>query len=195
MRAKANLISVLLLLLAALVAGCGTRSVDLSKSSSQLDFGVKMAKTDLWREALFRFERAVEIDPENASALNNLAVAYEGIGEFEKARDIYARALRVDRSNQYIQKNYSRFVEFYSRNKKREQATVSAGAAPAEGEAAEEEADEAEAAEAEEPSDSGIPVEASRPEEPPKPGPVPTSDLPPDPEPPVPDQPPPGGAS
>lgn len=185
MRAKSSVILILLFLLAALAAGCGTRRIDLTKSSSQLDFGVKMAKTDLWREALFRFERAVEIDPESPSALNNLAVAYEGIGEFEKAREIYARALRADRSNEYIQKNYSRFVEFYSRNKKRERALEGASDPSA----------EAEVAEADAPAESNAPVEASQPKEPPKPGPVPTSDLPPDPEPPVPDQPPPGGAA
>lgn len=102
-----------------LTAGCGS-STNLKRASAQINFGVKAAKMNLWREALFRFERAVQIDPADAMARNNLAVAYEGIGEFEKARSAYTEALRLDRSNQYIQKNYSRFVEFYSRNKKRE---------------------------------------------------------------------------
>ena len=35
----------------------------------------------------FRFERAVSLDPQNASALNNLAVACEQMGEFDKARE------------------------------------------------------------------------------------------------------------
>lgn len=94
--------------------------LDLSKSSTHLQVGVRAARMNLWREALFRFNRAVQIDPENALALNNLAVAYEGTGEFEKARSAYTEALRLDRTNQHIQKNYSRFVEFYTRNKKRE---------------------------------------------------------------------------
>lgn len=103
------------------LSGCSSgRRLDLTKSSTQLWVGVRAARDNLWREALFRFQRAVQIDPENALALNNLAVAYEGIGEFEKARQAYTEALRLDRSNQYIQKNYSRFVEFYSKNKKRE---------------------------------------------------------------------------
>lgn len=101
--------------------GCASRrELDLTKSSTQLRVGVSAARDNLWREALFRFQRAVQIDPENPMALNNLAVAYEGIGEFEKARQAYTEALRLDRSNQYVQKNYSRFVEFYSKNKKRE---------------------------------------------------------------------------
>lgn len=185
MRSMTKVALVLLLLFATLGAGCGTRRIDLSQSSSQLDFGVQMAKTNLWREALFRFERAVTLDPDNAMALNNLAVAYEGIGEFEKARDAYSRALRLDRSNQHIQKNYSRFVEFYSRNRKREEALASV---------ADRVAEAAEPEQTGEPEDPG-PIEASWPEEPPKPGPVPTSDLPPDPAPPIPAVPPPGGAA
>ena len=106
-----------------LTAGCGS-STNLNRASAQINFGVKAAKMNLWREALFRFERAVQIDPADAMARNNLAVAYEGIGEFEKARSAYTEALRLDRSNQYIQKNYSRFVEFYSRNKKREKTPL-----------------------------------------------------------------------
>jgi Tfp pilus assembly protein PilF len=52
-------------------------------------------------------------------AHNNLAVAYEANGDFDNAMKEYREALRLDRSNQYIQKNYSRFVEFNSKSKKR----------------------------------------------------------------------------
>jgi tetratricopeptide (TPR) repeat protein len=112
---------VILIVIAA--AGCSHR-LDLTKATTQVDVGVRAARQNLWREALFRFQRAVQIDPANAMAQNNLAVAYEGIGEFDKARLAYAEALRLDRSNQYIQKNYSRFVEFYSKNRKREKAAA-----------------------------------------------------------------------
>jgi hypothetical protein len=117
------------------LAGCSSRRLDLSKPSAQMNFGVKAAQMDLWREARFRFERAVELNPNDAQALNNLAVAYEGSGDFEKARETYLRALKIDQSNQYIQKNYSRFMEFHQRNRKRESAdpvsTRSAAARPA----------------------------------------------------------------
>ncbi|MDX1582092.1 MAG: tetratricopeptide repeat protein [Thermoanaerobaculia bacterium] len=96
-----------------LFAGCRS-NIDLSTDTGQMRFGVQAAKMDLWREAQFRFHRAVEMDPNDPFAYNNLAVAYEGIGEYEKAREAYLRALRIDRSNQYIQRNYTRFVEFYS---------------------------------------------------------------------------------
>lgn len=98
-------------------AACG--HTDLQKPATQDDFGVQMAKMNLWREAMFRFKRAVQIDPNDARAHNNLAVAYEATGDFEAARKEYLEALKLDRTNPYIQKNYSRYVEFLSRNRKR----------------------------------------------------------------------------
>src|SRR5260370_2288993 len=114
-------------LLVLVASGC-SHSQDLTRPSAQDNFGVQMARMNLWREALFRFRRAVEINPGDAMAHNNLAVAYEANGDFENARKEYLEALKLDKSNQYIQKNYSRYVEFLSRNKKRQQK---AGAGPA----------------------------------------------------------------
>ena len=102
-----------------LIAACASRQ-DLQRPATQDDFGVQMAKMNLWREAMFRFKRAVQIDPNDARAHNNLAVAYEATGDFDNARKEYLEALKLDRTNAYIQKNYSRFVEFLSRNRKRE---------------------------------------------------------------------------
>ena len=109
--------------------GCGSSRVDTTKSETQRQFGVRMAKMNLWREAMFRFQRAIQIDPSDAMAHNNLAVAYEANGDFENAMKEYREALRLDRSNQYIQKNYSRFVEFTQRSKKRDQSRPAAAAA------------------------------------------------------------------
>jgi Tfp pilus assembly protein PilF len=122
--------SLSLFLLAISVAGCGSSS-DLSKDTTQRDFGVRMARQNLWREALFRFKRAVEISPGDAMARNNLAVALEANGDFDAAAREYKEAMRLDKSNQFIQKNYSRFVEFTSRNKKRQQKAGAAAAATA----------------------------------------------------------------
>ena len=96
-----------------------TSAIPVERPRQQENFGVEMARMNLWREAMFRFQRAIEINPGDAMAHNNLAVAYEANGDFEKARREYLEALKLDKSNQYIQKNYSRFVEFTSRNKKR----------------------------------------------------------------------------
>jgi tetratricopeptide (TPR) repeat protein len=120
-----NIVRALVLLLAlSLIAGCGTRRLDMTLPESQVRVGVRAAQDNLWREALFRFQRAVELSPQSAAAYNNLAVAYEGTGEFEKARAAYMEALRLDRSNEHIQRNYSRFVEFTTKNKRREVAAL-----------------------------------------------------------------------
>jgi tetratricopeptide (TPR) repeat protein len=111
-----------------LTLGCSHNS-DLSRPAAQDNFGVQMARMNLWREAMFRFERAIQINPGDAQAHNNLAVAYEANGDFEKARKEYLEALKLDRTNPYIQKNYSRFVEFLSRNRKRQQTTAPKAAA------------------------------------------------------------------
>jgi hypothetical protein len=107
---------------AALLGSCShatTTNTTATPPRQQENFGVRMAQMNLWREAMFRFQRAIDINPGDAMAHNNLAVAYEANGDFEKARKEYLEALKLDKSNQYIQKNYSRFVEFTSRNKKR----------------------------------------------------------------------------
>ena len=114
----------------ALVA-CGHGTNDVARESTQTDFGVTMAKQNLWREAMFRFQRAVQMNPQDPMAHNNLAVAYEANGDFENARKEYLEALRLDRSNDYVKKNYSRFVEFLSRNKKRSTTPKTAGGTPA----------------------------------------------------------------
>lgn len=90
-------------LLAALLAS--------GSASDELRFGVEVARKGLWQEARFRFERAVELDPDNASALNNLAIALEQQGEFDKAREAYERALKLKPGSLYIQQNYDLFRE------------------------------------------------------------------------------------
>ncbi|HUP22264.1 MAG TPA: tetratricopeptide repeat protein [Thermoanaerobaculia bacterium] len=82
-------------------------------SKQQLDFGVEMAQRGLWNEALFRFHQAERLNPEQASILNNIAVAYEALGEFDEALRHYQRALRVDPNSRELKRNYARFAEFY----------------------------------------------------------------------------------
>ena len=80
-------------------------------SSRQVEFGLKVAQKGLWQEARFRFERAVALDPANASALNDLAVSLEQMGEFEEVRKAYEKALELKPGDIYIQQNYDLFRE------------------------------------------------------------------------------------
>jgi Flp pilus assembly protein TadD len=82
-----------------------------STSEEETRFGIVVARQGLWQEALFRFEKAVQLDPDNASALNNLAITLEQQGEFERAREAYERALKLKPGDTYIQQNYDLFRE------------------------------------------------------------------------------------
>ncbi len=159
----------ILVLTGVLLAALGCRSQhDLRKSSGQAGFGVEMARMNLWREAMFRFQRAIELKPDDAQAYNNLAVAYEANGDFENAAKAYRDAMRLDKSNQYIQKNYSRFVEFSSRNKKR--GAAAAPAAPSVTAPASPPAPSSVPPPGAIPPDRGSPPQTSPPSPPPTPG-------------------------
>ena len=51
-----------------------------SEAKAQVEFGIDVAQKGLWQEAIFRWEKAAEIDPTYAAAFNNLAMAYEHEG-------------------------------------------------------------------------------------------------------------------
>lgn len=84
-------------------------------AKSQVDFGINVAQRGLWREAIYRWEKAVEIDPTYAAAFNDLAIAYEHEGQLEKARQAYEKALNLDPENSQIRQNYELFKEINDR--------------------------------------------------------------------------------
>lgn len=92
--------------------------LDRKLIGEQLNFGKKAAEYELWREAIFRWEKVVEADPNNSQATNNLAVAYESIGDYEKARSMYQEALELDEDSRVIRDNYKRFLSFYKRHQR-----------------------------------------------------------------------------
>src|SRR5688572_21294370 len=86
-----------------------------SDAKAQVAFGISVAQRGLWREAIYRWERAVEIDPTYAAAFNDLAVAYEHEGQLDKARQAYEKALEIDPENVQIRQNYELFKEINDR--------------------------------------------------------------------------------
>src|SRR5437867_4082035 len=86
-----------------------------AEARSQVDFGINVAQRGLWREAIYRWEKAVELDPTYAAAYNDLAIAYEHEGQLEKARRAYDKAMELDPNNAQIRQNYELFKEINDR--------------------------------------------------------------------------------
>jgi Tfp pilus assembly protein PilF len=85
------------------------------EAKAQVAFGIDVAQRGLWREAIYRWEKAVELDPAYAAAYNDLAVGYEHEGQLDKARHAYERALEIEPNNVQIQQNYELFKEINDR--------------------------------------------------------------------------------
>ena len=84
-------------------------------AKEQVEFGVQVAQRGLWREAIYRWERATQLDPTYAAAFNNLAVAYEQDGQLDKARAAYEKAMSLEPNNQLIKQNFDLFKELNDR--------------------------------------------------------------------------------
>jgi tetratricopeptide (TPR) repeat protein len=88
-----------------LLSGAGRRDA----SKDEMRFGAEAAERGLWREAAFRWERVLKGDPGNARLRNNLAVAYESLGQFDLARKEYEEARRLDPERKEIRNNFEAF--------------------------------------------------------------------------------------
>jgi Flp pilus assembly protein TadD len=91
-----------------------------SDAKKQVEFGIAVAQRGLWREAIYRWERASQIDPKYAEALNNLAIAYEHEGDLDKARVAYEKALELEPNNALIKQNYELFKEINDRTTRKD---------------------------------------------------------------------------
>jgi Tfp pilus assembly protein PilF len=90
------------------------------EAKQQVEFGIEVAQRGLWREAIYRWERATQLDPTYAAAFNNLAIAYEHEGQLEKARGAYEKALALDPGNAMIKQNFDLFKEINDRAAKKD---------------------------------------------------------------------------
>jgi Flp pilus assembly protein TadD len=105
-----------LLIFAAAIACASPALADArADAKSQVAFGINVAQRGLWREAIYRWEKAVELDPSYAAAFNDLAIAYEHEGQLDKARKAYDKALELEPNNSEIRQNYELFKEINDR--------------------------------------------------------------------------------
>ncbi len=96
------------------VACASSRPKDADVWKSQNSYGSEMARKGFWREALFRYEKAAALHPDNPEVQNNLGVAYESVGETSRALAAYKKALELAPQDAKIKRNYARFAEYYT---------------------------------------------------------------------------------
>ncbi|SRR6266550_641021 len=118
---RTRLLTALFLLSAAAAPLAADARADAKK---QVEFGITVAQRGLWREAIYRWERATKIDPKYAEALNNLAIAYEHEGDLEKARVAYEKALEIAPNNALIKQNYELFKEINDRTTRKDSQDI-----------------------------------------------------------------------
>jgi Tfp pilus assembly protein PilF len=114
MSARATVAALLFVLMSAGASYADQRS----DAKEQVEFGIQVAQRGLWREAIYRWERATQIDPSYAAAYNNLAIAYEHEGQLDKARAAYEKAIELEPDNTLIKQNFDLFKEINDRAKK-----------------------------------------------------------------------------
>lgn len=98
-----------------LVAAGPVWADERQQAKEQVEFGIQVAQRGLWKEAIYRWERAAQLDPTYAAAFNNLAVGYEHEGLLAKAREAYEKALALDPRNALIRQNFDLFKEINDR--------------------------------------------------------------------------------
>src|ERR1700716_810588 len=105
----------ILVVLAALGSASPSLADAKSEAKSQVEFGINVAQRGLWREAIYRWEKATQLDPTYVAAYNDLAIGYEHEGQLDKARKAYEKALELDPNNSQIRQNYELFKEINDR--------------------------------------------------------------------------------
>jgi superkiller protein 3 len=89
------------------------------EAKEHVQFGIELAKKNLWSSAIQQWEKAKSIDPDYAAAWNNLGIGYEQLGKFHEAREAYDKALALDPENSFIRTNNDQFREIYDRQNRR----------------------------------------------------------------------------
>lgn len=82
------------------------KTLEYGKDKSKIvKLGVTYAKEDLWEEAFQQWNKALEINSNDASVYNNLGIYYEKKGLFQEALKAYKEALKLNPSNKVYMKN------------------------------------------------------------------------------------------
>jgi len=103
-------------------SGCAV--LGSSHADKENNFGVSSAKQGMWNEAMFRWEKVLNSDPNNVAALNNLGVAYSVKGDYEKAISFIRKAMEQKPNNRHIKKNYESLEKVLNAAEKSEEEAI-----------------------------------------------------------------------
>lgn len=108
MKKGIKILAILVFLLTLLVEANNKNEAEL-----QIKLGIKAAFNNQWAESLYRWTKAIDLEPNNFAAHNNLAVAYEQFGYFDNALEEYEIAYKLAPDNLSIKSNIASFKETY----------------------------------------------------------------------------------
>lgn len=125
------------LVLAALLCGCATQKTEqLSKpnpekaSDLNLELGYDYLRKGRLSEAKEKIDRAVQLNPRNASAQAASGMLYDRLSEPKKAEGHFSRALSLEPKNPEFQNTYAAFLCSHSRYEEGEKYALQAAANP-----------------------------------------------------------------
>ena len=80
-------------------------------ASTRLELARLLHQLGRFSETAVQYRAVLTTKPDSLEALNNLAVALEQQGDFDKAREAYEKALKLKPGSVYIQQNFDLFRE------------------------------------------------------------------------------------
>lgn len=86
----------------------------MNHAASHVKMGLLFVKSNLMSDAIDHFKKAIEIDPEEINAYNNLGLAYIHIQAYGDAVAIFKRALTIQPT--YADVHYNMGIAFYHEN-------------------------------------------------------------------------------
>lgn len=115
--------AILILFGSILISGCATQAglqdgTEQSAARAYTELGVAYLERDNLRRAMSALDRALEADPDDAEALQAMAMVYQRQGEGRLADETFQRALDADPSMTRARNNYAAFL--YDRGRIRE---------------------------------------------------------------------------
>lgn len=80
-----------------------TVSKTFEEDNDAVDLGIEYAQKNLWDRAMKIWQDELASNPRNNAALYNMGLAYEVMGDFDKAEDYYNKALDIEPKDLYME--------------------------------------------------------------------------------------------